>query len=110
MRQLLKLALSLAALALQSLFAQNVTGTMNGTVHDASGAVVPNATVSITSEATGAKRQQQSNADGYFAFTDMQIGSYMLSVELKGFKSYHQAGITLSAGQIRSLGDLRLAV
>ena len=96
--------------ALQTLCAQNVTGTINGTVRDASSAVVPNATVSLTHEATGAKRQVQSNGDGYFAFPDLQIGSYSLAVELAGCKAYRQHGIELTAGQIRSVGELRLSV
>src|SRR5258705_4857151 len=99
----------LTALSLP-LCAQDVTATLNGTVRDASAAVVPNAAVSVTNEATGAKRQVQSNSDGYFALTDLQIGSYSLAVELAGFKTYRQHGITVTAGQIRSLGELRLAV
>jgi hypothetical protein len=51
-----------------------------------------------------------SNADGYFAFPDLQIGSYSLAVELAGFKAYRQHGIELTAGQIRSVGELRLSV
>jgi hypothetical protein len=110
MRSSIPAVLCLAVLALQPLCAQNVTGRINGTVRDASSAVVPNATVSLTHEATGAKRQVQSNADGYFAFPDLQIGSYDLAVELAGFKAYRQHGIELTAGQIRSLGELRLSV
>ena len=78
MRSSILAKLCLSVLALQPLCAQNVTGTINGTVRDASSAVVPNATVSLTHEATGAKRQVQTNADGYFAFTDLQIGRYSI--------------------------------
>jgi hypothetical protein len=99
----------LSALSLP-LCAQDVTATLNGTVRDAHAAVVPNASVSVTNEATGARRQLLSNADGYFAFTDLQIGSYSLAIELAGFKTYRQHGITLTAGQIRSLGELRLSI
>ena len=110
MRLPILVILTLCALAGTPLSAQDVTATVNGTVRDASASVVPNAVVSLTNDATGAKRQIATNADGYFAFTDLQIGSYSIAVELAGFKTYRQRGIELSAGQIRSVGELRLAV
>ena len=101
----------LAAITLLSpLSAQDVTAMLNGTVRDASGAEVPNATVTVTNDATGAKRSVSTNTDGYFSVTDLQIGSYSVSVELRGFKTYRQHGIELTAGQIRRLGDIRMAI
>ena len=101
----------LAAITLLSpLSAQDVTAMLNGTVRDASGAEVPNASVTVTNDATGAKRSVTTNTDGYFSVTDLQIGSYSVSVELRGFKTYRQHGIELTAGQIRRLGDIRMAI
>jgi hypothetical protein len=107
MRLVIVAALSVFA---AHLGAQDVTATLNGTVRDATGSVVPNAGVTVTNDATGAKRTIATNGDGYFAITDLQIGSYSLSVELPGFKTYRQHGIELTAGQIRRLGEIRMAI
>src|SRR5689334_21883420 len=107
---LLPAALIAVVLVLQPLPAQQVTATLNGTVHDASGAVVPRASVKITNDVTGAIRTTQTNNEGYFAFTDMQIGTNSILIELTGFKAYRQANINLTAGQIRTLGDVKVAV
>jgi len=107
---LVVLLLAIAALATAPLFAQNVTAKVNGTVRDATGAVIVNATVKLVNDATGATRAVQTNADGYFSFTDAQVGSYSLNVEMRGFKSYRQQEIKLSAGQNRTLGDISLPV
>lgn len=106
--RLLLLALILALLS--PLCAQDVTAKLNGTVRDATNASVPGANVTITSATTGVSRNVQTNSDGYFSFADLQIGTYTLSVECKGFKKYRQEEINLSAGQIRAMGELRLAV
>jgi outer membrane cobalamin receptor len=90
--------------------AQDVTATLNGTVHDSSGGVMPAANVTVTNDATGVARVARTNAGGYFAFTDLQIGSYSLRIEMSGFRAYRQSDITLTAGQIRTLGDIRMKV
>ncbi|MBI4905882.1 MAG: carboxypeptidase regulatory-like domain-containing protein [Acidobacteria bacterium] len=107
--RLLFLFVLLAAI-LAPLRAQDVTAKLNGAVKDATNASVPNATVTLTSAATGVTRSVQTNSDGYFAFADLHIGTYTLTVESKGFKKYQQAEVNLTAGQIRSMGELRLAV
>src|SRR5262249_52192554 len=105
MRYLLFL-LALAA----PIMAQNVSGTLNGTVRDVSGAVIAGADVRLLNDATGAARPARSNAEGYFAFTDILAGSYSITVEMSGFKKYRQNDITLTAGQIRALGQLTLTL
>ena len=85
---------------------QNVSATLSGTVRDSSGAIIPGATVTVTKTDTGTTRVVQSNAEGYFVFPDLLAGTYSVSVELKGFKTYRQEDIRLSAGQIRTLGDI----
>jgi hypothetical protein len=104
------LLLALATFATAPLFAQNVTAKVNGTVRDATGAVIVNATVKLVNDDTGATRAVQTNNDGYFSFTDIQVGSYALSVEMKGFKSYRQQDLKLSAGMNRAMGEISLPV
>lgn len=89
------LAITLWAL-LPHLSAQVVpTTTLNGTVTDPSGAVIPSATVEAVNTATGVKRQTMSNAQGQYFFNFMLPGKYQVDVTAPGFSAYHQAGITL---------------
>ncbi|MGD0443902.1 MAG: carboxypeptidase-like regulatory domain-containing protein [Edaphobacter sp.] len=105
------LALLLASfLVVTSAAHAQVSATVNGTVYDASGAVIPGATVTLTQEATREVRVSVTNNDGYFAFPALLTGNYSLKIEAKGFKSYQQDGISLSAGDLRKLAGLVLAV
>jgi hypothetical protein len=103
------LVLALALGSTPKLHAQ-LTGTISGTVYDSSGSAIPNATVTLTNEATAEKRDSVSNSDGVFVFPALQIGTYSLDIKAKGFKSLNQAGITLSAAEQRKLTDLNLTV
>ena len=92
-----------------SAFAQ-VSATVNGTVYDATGAVIPGANVTLTQDASRETRVTVTNAEGYFAFPALLTGIYSLHIDAKGFKSYQQDGISLSAGDLRKLSGLALAV
>ena len=104
------LLLLLVTILALPLAAQNVSSTLNGTVRDSSGAVVPGATVTLTNDQTGATRVVQSNAEGYFVFAAVLPGAYSVTVEMAGFKTYRERDIRLNAGDIRALGDVRLQV
>lgn len=80
-------------------YSQANTATFYGTVTDPSGAVVPNATVTLTEQDTGVKTTKTSNSSGNFAFTFIPVGVYTLRIDAKGFKSYVSTGIPLTAGQ-----------
>src|SRR5450432_120651 len=60
--------------------AQNVTGTLTGIVSDASGAVVPNASVIMKNADSGDVRKTVSNGEGYFTITAVQPGTYIVTV------------------------------
>src|ERR1051325_6790507 len=62
-------------------------GTITGAVKDASGAVLPGATVTAQNIATNAARTQQSNTAGAFTFSAMPPGMYAVKAELQGFKA-----------------------
>ncbi len=83
----------MAALLAAPLAAQNVTARVSGTVRDSSGAVMARAVVALTNAATGAARKVVTDSEGYFSIPDVQIGSYTLMVEMKGFKTYRQSEI-----------------
>jgi hypothetical protein len=78
--------------------AQGSTADVLGTVTDPSGAVVPNAKVVALNTATGITRTVQSGANGDYVITALQIGTYKVTVEAKGFKTFVEKDITLAAG------------
>ncbi len=66
-----------------------------GTVSDSTGAVVPNAVVTVRNEATGLSHQQSTTGAGIYAFPDLPVGPYTLTVEMRGFKTVRQTGTVL---------------
>ena len=67
--------------------AQTVTGAVRGTVTDASGAIVPGATVTAANTATGVKTAASTNESGEYSIRFLQIGNYKLTIEAKGFET-----------------------
>ncbi|GGA70749.1 hypothetical protein GCM10011507_22900 [Edaphobacter acidisoli] len=79
--------------------AQTITGSINGTVTDPSGAVVPNATVTATNVATGVATTTTTNSDGIYNIRFLQIGSYKVTVEGSGFAKAEIGPFVLETGQ-----------
>jgi hypothetical protein len=75
-------ALSLAAAA----FGQGTTGSITGTVTDATGASVPKATVTATNTATGISTKATTNTTGLYTIPELPPGPYAVSVEAAGFR------------------------
>jgi hypothetical protein len=92
---MLALALALPAAA-QS---QAANGSIQGTVVDTSGAVLPGVTVTVTNAETGAQRTVVSNETGLFRAMVLPLGTYKVTAELQGFKKYEESGLKLSVGQ-----------
>lgn len=85
------------------------TGNIQGTVSDPTGAVVPNAEVTLTDQATHVKRTSKSNNSGAYVFPGIPVSKYNLGVAAPGFKTYEQTGIVLEVGS--SIGiDVPLTV
>jgi Carboxypeptidase regulatory-like domain len=97
------LAICAALIAALVAFSPAVWGqenaTVNGTVMDSSGAVVPNATVALTNTATGQKRTVVSNGVGAYRFANVGIGTYTLDVTASGFAKYTKTGIVVNVAQ-----------
>jgi hypothetical protein len=74
------------------------TGSIQGTVSDATGAVIQNAAVILTDTATQIQHSVKSGADGLYSFPNIPIGVYTLDVAASGFEHYSQAGIVLEVG------------
>lgn len=86
-------------LSLPVAWSQIGTGTMNVTVQDSTGAVIPGATVNITHVQTGQVRQGQTNGEGLFRAPFLPIGSYTVSAESAGFKKQVISGLDLVVDQ-----------
>jgi hypothetical protein len=65
----------------------DVTGTVSGVVHDASGAAIPDAAVVITEVATNINRAMKSSGDGQYTFLSLAPGRYKIVVTATGFRS-----------------------
>src|SRR5262249_56431808 len=91
------LALSLILLCAQYAIAQTVTGSISGTVMDASGNAIAGATVRLINERTNDARVLMTNESGDFRFTAVLPGIYTFKVEKKGFSAFEPHGILLTA-------------
>ena len=83
----LTLCLALAIMTFGTTFGQAVYGSIFGTVTDASGAAVPNATVTITNTGTNVSETTKSNESGNYNQTRLIPGTYRVKVEASNFKS-----------------------
>src|SRR5260370_2208850 len=80
-------------------FAQNATGGVNGTILDATGAVVAGASVTISKQGTKISNNTTSNGSGYYLFINLPPGGYFLSVEKRGFKKSTTESFSLEVNQ-----------
>src|SRR5215471_12613126 len=89
--------------------AQVLYGSVSGAVADQTGAVVPRAQVSITSDTTGLKRQVVTDATGSYRILDLPEGTYTMEVTAEGFKPLKKTNIAVVIGQVNEQ-DLQLQV
>jgi carboxypeptidase family protein len=75
------------------------TGSIQGTVTDATGAVIPNASVTLTEESTQVKRTTQTDGSGVYVFPNIKIGTYTTAVTAAGFERYTKTGNVLEVGR-----------
>ena len=102
-RRSILVTLTWMTLAVSMLSAQVNTATVSGKITDQSGAVVPDATVMIRQPDSGFTRSVQSDAGGQFTFSFLQIGSYELTANGKGFREAKIGNIQLNAAQVVNL-------
>ena len=88
----------LLSTATPDLLAQANTGDVVGTVIDVAGAVLPDARVTIKNTNTGVSQTVQTGNTGDYGFSLLQVGSYDLTIEAKGFRTFAAKGLNLSAG------------
>ena len=97
------------ALSLTVALAQFETATLTGTITDAAGAVVPNASVKAINEATNVEATAVANGEGRYLFPNLRPGTYRVVATAQGFKQAVSSGIELQVNQAARL-DIQLTV
>lgn len=95
--------LGIAVLPRWSVSAQQITGSIRGTVTDPSGAVVEGATVSAKRSETGLTRTTTTDRTGAYLLLELPVGHYQLQVERAGFQTYLQQGISLDVNETATI-------
>ena len=104
------LLLALLALVVPSGIAQQLTGTLSGTVYDQSGAVIPGATVVLKNQASGDVRTATAEGSGHFVITAVQPANYSIVVSAPNFTSWQENDIVMNVGDTRDIPNIKLAV
>lgn len=86
-----------------------VGGNISGTVTDASGGVIPKASVTATNTDTGIQKTVTTDGKGFYSFSSLPIGHYDLEIESAGFKPYRRTGIVIDADTALTV-DATLAI
>jgi len=101
---------SAAVIASSIAIAQSVTGTITGTVRDASNLPVAGANVVLVQTSTGLERLTRTDVRGDFVFSSVAPGEYRVSVTAPGFKRHERTGVNLTAAETLRLEDLPLEI
>jgi hypothetical protein len=107
MKKLFVLLLLLMAPAFIS--AQETTGALQGTVKDATGAVVPGAKITVSTPTLVGTKVLTSDSKGYYHFSNLPPGTYTVTVEGNGFKTLKEQNVVIEVGHSPTV-DLSLAV
>ncbi|MBA3242837.1 MAG: carboxypeptidase regulatory-like domain-containing protein, partial [Acidobacteria bacterium] len=79
--------------------AQTVTGTLQGTISDSNGAVVPGATILIRNVETGQERTVTTNGEGFYLAPFLPLGKYNVTATSKGFGNVQREGVEVTLNQ-----------
>ena len=85
------------------LLAQGIFATLTGVVSDQAGGVLPNAKITLKDAISGSTRETVSNADGYYTFASVPVGTYGLTVQAQGFRQYEASDVSLGGGERRNV-------
>lgn len=107
-RKFFILIILVLAMSSVQLLAQSANASLSGFVRDASGAFVPNATVTVESLGTHERYKATTSDSGEYHVVDLPVGDYKVSTEAAGFKLAIVPKITLQTAQVAAL-DVNLA-
>ncbi len=97
-------------LGLGQIFAQStVTGGIRGKITDPQGAIVPNATVTVTNVGTNKPDTVTADQDGGYRFSNLQPGIYTIGIAVTGFADFTQERVVVEVGQVTTV-DVPLGV
>ena len=91
-------------------FAQEQRGSLEGTVRDAQGAVLPGVEITAMQIDTGGMRTTVSNETGSFVFAAVQPGRYTVRIEMQGFSAIERKNLTLPVNERLALGTIPMSV
>jgi hypothetical protein len=74
------------------------TGNIQGTISDSTGAVIANAGVTLTNQATQVAQATKTDGSGVYVFPNISIGTYSITVGMAGFQTYTESSIVLEVG------------
>lgn len=116
-RKWIPFLLSVALLAFSFTgFAQNTSASLSGSVTDTSDAAIPNARIIVQNVETNLKQLAESSTEGLYSAKQLPPGTYRITVEHPGFRTFVQKGITLTVNQAATvnirlqLGDVQEVV
>ncbi|HLB87096.1 MAG TPA: TonB-dependent receptor [Terriglobales bacterium] len=90
-------------------FGQRLDGTLRGEVTDPSGAVVPDAKVTVTNVGTRVSQTTNTTSAGTYTFPNLLVGTYTVTVEKSGFSKYTRTNVQISSNQVTEVNP-RLTV
>ena len=96
-------------LCINALAQSTTDGAIGGTVYDAVGAVVPNATVVVHNNGTNAEQQVATDSSGYYRVRQLQPATYTVTVNSAGFAAYKAENVTVQVGSLTDISP-RLGV
>ena len=102
-------AMFLAGVLIPLAGGQSTGGLIQGTVTDASGAVIPNVTVQVRNVETGINRTLSTDPSGKYRAPDLSLGRYQVTAEANGFQAMVREGIELTVGR-QAVVDFSLQV
>ncbi len=85
------------------LSAQTLYGSLTGNVTDSSGASIPNATIQALNTGTGVAKEAHTDDRGAFLFSDLQPGSYKVTISAPSFATRVEQGVAIDANTVRRL-------
>jgi hypothetical protein len=101
MRQIIFSIVIIFSLAAAALAQQSGAATLSGRVTDPNGAVIIGVKITVTQQATGAKRETVTNQEGVYTVTNLSPGDYEVKMQASGFKTkLSQSPVSLQVGQV----------
>ena len=102
--KVLSAAIFCLLLSIGQIFAQStLTGGIRGKITDPQGAVIPNASITVTNTGTNSTNTVTANEDGVYVFTNLQPGTYTIAITSTGFAEFSKPNVVVEVGQTTTI-------